>query len=155
MQKAPVIQGFLKTPVADAPHAPEHALEVELPFLQTALALFEVLPLVIGDASPSDVAQVLRRLWGGPETLIVVSSDLSHYHSYETARRLGLGDCHRHRARGLGWGGPRSSVRLPRCGRLASGSRAPRPQGSAACPVQFRRHGRGAPSSRWVRCLGI
>jgi MEMO1 family protein len=75
---------------ADAPHAPEHALEVELPFLQTALAVFEVLPLVIGDANVSDVAQVLRRLWGGPETLIVVSSDLSHYHSYETARRLDL-----------------------------------------------------------------
>jgi MEMO1 family protein len=75
---------------ADAPHAPEHALEVELPFLQTALAVFEVLPLVIGDANVSDVAQVLRRLWGGPETLIVVSSDLSHYHGYETARRLDL-----------------------------------------------------------------
>ena len=75
---------------ADAPHAPEHALEVELPFLQTTLAAFEVSPLVVGDASPSDVAQVLSRLWGGPETLIVVSSDLSHCHSYETARRLDL-----------------------------------------------------------------
>ena len=75
---------------ADAPHAPEHALEVELPFLQTAIAAFEMLPLIVGDASPSDVAQVLRRLWGGPETLIVVSSDLSHYHSYEIARRLDL-----------------------------------------------------------------
>ena len=75
---------------ADAPHAPEHALEVELPFLQTALAVFEVLPLVVGDANPPDVAQILSRLWGGPETLIVVSSDLSHYHSYETARRLDL-----------------------------------------------------------------
>ena len=75
---------------ADAPHAPEHALEVELPFLQTALAVFEVLPLVVGDANPPDVAQILSRLWGGPETRIVVSSDLSHYHSYETARRLDL-----------------------------------------------------------------
>src|SRR6478672_9294051 len=75
---------------ADAPHAPEHALEVELPFLQTVLASFQVVPLVVGDAAPQDVAHVLRQLWGGPETLIVVSSDLSHYHSYETAQRLDL-----------------------------------------------------------------
>jgi MEMO1 family protein len=75
---------------ASAPHAPEHALEVELPFLQTVLASFQVVPLVVGDAAPQDVAHVLRQLWGGPETLIVVSSDLSHYHSYETARRLDL-----------------------------------------------------------------
>ena len=74
----------------DEPHAPEHALEVELPFLQTVLPSFQVVPLVVGDARPPDVALVLQRLWGGPETLIVVSSDLSHYHSYETARRLDL-----------------------------------------------------------------
>src|SRR5208282_998202 len=73
---------------ADAPHAPEHALEVELPFLQTLLASFQLIPLVVGDATPQEVAHVLRRLWGGPETLIVVSSDLSHYHSYEVAQRL-------------------------------------------------------------------
>jgi MEMO1 family protein len=72
----------------DDPHAPEHALEVELPFLQTVLASFKVAPLIVGDAAPQDVAHVLRRLWGGPETLIVVSSDLSHYHDYQTARRL-------------------------------------------------------------------
>ena len=75
---------------ADAPHAPEHALEVKLPFLQTVLASFQVVPLVVGDAAPQDVAHVLRQLWGGPKTLIVVSSDLSHYHSYETAQRLDL-----------------------------------------------------------------
>jgi len=73
---------------ADAPHAPEHSLEVELPFLQALLPNFTVVPLVIGDAVPQEVAEVLRRLWGGPETLIVVSSDLSHYHDYDTARRL-------------------------------------------------------------------
>jgi hypothetical protein len=73
---------------ADAPHAPEHSLEVEIPFLQALLPNFAVVPLVIGDAAPRDVAEVLRRLWGGPETLIVVSSDLSHYHDYDTARRL-------------------------------------------------------------------
>ena len=73
---------------ADAPHAPEHALEVELPFLQQILREFRVVPLVVGDADPQEVAEVLQALWGGPETLIVVSSDLSHYHDYETARRL-------------------------------------------------------------------
>ena len=73
---------------ADAPHAREHALEVELPFLQTVLPSFQVVPLVVGDAAPHDVAHVLRQLWLGRETLIVVSSDLSHYHSYEAARRL-------------------------------------------------------------------
>jgi AmmeMemoRadiSam system protein B len=73
---------------ADAPHAPEHALEVELPFLQTVLASFRVVPLVVGDATAKQVAEVLQRLWGGPETLIVVSSDLSHYLDYDTARRV-------------------------------------------------------------------
>ncbi|MGA8918241.1 MAG: AmmeMemoRadiSam system protein B [Pseudolabrys sp.] len=72
----------------DAPHAPEHALEVELPFLQTLLTYFQLVPLLVGDVTAREIADVLRRLWGGPETLIVVSSDLSHYHDYETARRL-------------------------------------------------------------------
>ena len=74
--------------VSDAPHAPEHALEVELPFLQALQQSFAVVPLVIGDAAPLEVAEVLQRLWGGAETLIVVSSDLSHYHDYDSARRL-------------------------------------------------------------------
>ena len=72
----------------DAAHAPEHALEVELPFLQTLLASFRVVPLLVGDVTPEEIAQVLLQLWDRPGTLIVVSSDLSHYHDYETARRL-------------------------------------------------------------------
>jgi AmmeMemoRadiSam system protein B len=72
----------------DAPHVPEHALEVELPFLQMLLSTFRIVPLIVGDAATQSVAEVLRLLWGGPETLIVVSSDLSHYHGYEAARRL-------------------------------------------------------------------
>ena len=72
----------------DPAHAPEHALEVELPFLQIVLPSFSLLPLVVGDATAHEVAQVLAWLWSGPETLLVISSDLSHYHSYETARRL-------------------------------------------------------------------
>jgi MEMO1 family protein len=72
----------------DAAHAPEHALEVELPFLQIVLPSFSLVPLVVGDATAYEVAQVLARLWGGPETLLVISSDLSHYHGYEIAQRL-------------------------------------------------------------------
>jgi len=72
----------------DAAHVPEHALEVELPFLQIVLPSFSLLPVVVGDATAHEVAQVLARLWSGPETLLVISSDLSHYHSYESARRL-------------------------------------------------------------------
>ena len=71
-----------------ATHAEEHALEVQLPFLQRVLGEFSLVPLVVGDAAPEKVAEVLERLWGGPETLIVISSDLSHYHSYEAARTI-------------------------------------------------------------------
>ncbi len=72
--------------VDDRAHAAEHSLEVQLPFLLATLGRFTVLPLAVGDASPHDVAVTLERVWGGPETLIVVSSDLSHYHDYATAR---------------------------------------------------------------------
>nr|NLI50334.1 AmmeMemoRadiSam system protein B [Propionibacterium sp.] len=67
-------------------HAEEHSLEVQLPFLQRALGDFAVVPLAVGDASAGEVAAVLDALWGGPETLIVVSSDLSHYHPYAVAK---------------------------------------------------------------------
>ena len=82
------ITGLPFVSVNDAAHVPEHALEVELPFLQIVLPSFSLLPLVVGDATAQEVAQVLAQLWSGPETLLVISSDLSHYHSYETARRL-------------------------------------------------------------------
>lgn len=72
----------------DQAHELEHSLEVQLPFLQTVLDDFQIVPLVVGNASIEDVAQVLERLWGGPETLIVISSDLSHYHDYQSAKRL-------------------------------------------------------------------
>ena len=71
----------------DEAHRLEHSLEVQLPFLQEALEDFTLVPLLVGEASPESVAEILERLWGGPETLIVVSSDLSHYHDYDTARQ--------------------------------------------------------------------
>jgi hypothetical protein len=70
----------------DAPHAREHALEVQLPFLQAVLGEVSIVPLVVGDVAPVAVAEVIERLWGGPETLILLSTDLSHYHPYEAAR---------------------------------------------------------------------
>jgi AmmeMemoRadiSam system protein B len=69
-------------------HAQEHSLEVHLPFLQEVLGDFKLVPLVVGDAEPDEVGAVLEALWGGPETLIVISSDLSHYHDYNTAKQL-------------------------------------------------------------------
>lgn len=75
--------------VQPAAHAQEHSLEVEIPFLQVLLGEgFVIVPLVVGEASGEEVAEVLERLWGGPETLIVISSDLSHYLPYEQARAV-------------------------------------------------------------------
>jgi MEMO1 family protein len=75
-------------PVArdDSAHAAEHSLEVQLPFLQLVLDEFALVPLVAGDARPAAVAQALECLWGGDETLIVISSDLSHYLPQERAQ---------------------------------------------------------------------
>ena len=81
----------------DAAHAAEHSLEVHLPFLQHMFESFTLVPIVVGDAEPPEVADVLRALWCGPETLVVVSSDLSHYHDYDTAAVDRYGDIERHR----------------------------------------------------------
>ena len=72
----------------ESAHALEHSLEVQLPFLQRVLGRFSLVPLAVGDATSEEVAEVLEELWGGSETLIVISSDLSHYYDYDTARRL-------------------------------------------------------------------
>jgi AmmeMemoRadiSam system protein B/AmmeMemoRadiSam system protein A len=73
---------------SDRAHAQEHSLEVHLPFLQQVLGRFALVPLAVGEATPDDVAAVLARLWGGAETLVVVSSDLSHYLPYAAARAM-------------------------------------------------------------------
>jgi AmmeMemoRadiSam system protein B len=74
--------------IDDEPHRQEHSLEVQLPFLQTVLDEFRLLPFSVGDATASQVAAALEIVWGGAETLVVISTDLSHYEPYETARQL-------------------------------------------------------------------
>lgn len=74
---------------SDAAHAQEHSLEVHLPFLQKMLGDgFKLVPFAVGQASNTEVAQVLEALWGGPETLIVISTDLSHFLTYDEAHAL-------------------------------------------------------------------
>jgi len=71
--------------VAAEPFEGEHSLEVQLPFIQRALGEVQVLPILVGQPAPGQVSELLDRLWGGPETAIIVSSDLSHFHDYATA----------------------------------------------------------------------
>jgi AmmeMemoRadiSam system protein B len=83
VRKAALLPGVVTLPGA---HALEHSLEVHLPFLQVVLGPFTLVPLCVGDAPPGVVASVLDALWGGAETLLVVSSDLSHYLEHAAAR---------------------------------------------------------------------
>jgi AmmeMemoRadiSam system protein B len=108
----------------DAAHAPEHAIEVELPFLQNLLPRFALVPLLVGRATAEEVAEILARLWGGAETLVVVSSDLSHYHDYDTARRLDAVTAQRiERGDWAGVGPDDACGRLPIAGLLIEGAR--------------------------------
>jgi hypothetical protein len=88
MDAAKQLRELPQVQVFDPAHEQEHALEVELPFLQRTLKDFQIVPLVVGEAGDDEVSEVLELLWGGPETRIVISSDLSHYLGYEAARRL-------------------------------------------------------------------
>jgi MEMO1 family protein len=79
------IRALPQVHVHDAAHAPEHCLEVELPFLQLMFEQFELVPLLVGSARDHDVDEVLGLLWDGQKTRLVISSDLSHYHAYQRA----------------------------------------------------------------------
>ena len=74
--------------ISDAAHAAEHSLEVQLPFLQVVLQDFDILPITIGFAPCEQVARAIDAVWGGSDTLVLVSSDLSHYHTWSEARQL-------------------------------------------------------------------
>lgn len=82
------LQRLPQVKTLDSAHELEHSLEVQLPFLQIMLDDFDLLPLVVGDADMASVAEVLNLVWGGDDTLIVISSDLSHYHDYTTAQSM-------------------------------------------------------------------
>ncbi len=110
------IIGLPQVQMLDAPHDQEHSLEVHLPFLQVLLEDFSIVPLVVGEATPEDVAQVIERLWGGPETLIVISSDLSHYLDYDSARALDAETCQAVEALD-----PNAIRRQQACGRIPMG----------------------------------
>ncbi len=81
--------------VSNEAHRLEHSLEVQLPFLQTVLGQFALLPVVVGHCAARTVAAMMDALWGGPETLLVVSTDLSHFHSYQEACSLDTRTCNR------------------------------------------------------------
>lgn len=99
--------------VGNLPHRAEHSLEVQLPFLQVVLGDFSLVPLAVGDADPATVAGVLEACWGGLETLIVVSTDLSHFLDYDTARALDSATAQSIVARATDFGGEQA------CGCLA------------------------------------
>ena len=119
--------------VSHAAHAMEHSLEVQLPFLQAVLDDFKLLPLAVGDASASEVAQVLETVWGGSETLIVVSSDLSHFLPYRLAQ-------------------PRTGLWWYTDQRPAVGG-GQTPSGSAPVGVVQLRRQRGGPATRGGLCI--
>lgn len=82
------IRNLAQVNIMDAAHAQEHSLEIHLPFLQLVLEQFKLVPIVVGEAPPEVVAEVLEVLWGDEETQIIISSDLSHFHDYDTARQI-------------------------------------------------------------------
>ena len=82
------LAGLRQVVTSEPAHAMEHSLEVQVPFLQRMLGAFSLVPLAVGSASVAEVAEAIERLWGGDETLVVVSTDLSHYHTYDEAQRV-------------------------------------------------------------------
>jgi AmmeMemoRadiSam system protein B len=149
------LSGLPGVRAADEPHAPEHSLEVELPFLQTILPRFTLVPLLVGDASPHEVADVLGRVWNGPETVAVISSDLSHFHDYEN------GDAPRrsHRRDDRSWlvGRPRPgrSLRLSGHSRPSPTGYGARARSAAASPAKLGRYRRPSRLSRGLRGMAV
>src|SRR3954470_11362513 len=82
------VRGLPQVVASDRAHLHEHALEVQLPFLQRQLGDFTLAPFAVGMATIEEVAQVIDALWGGRETLVVISTDMSHYHAYAQARQI-------------------------------------------------------------------
>lgn len=89
-QALEAVLGLPQVCVMDEAHAEEHSLEVHLPFLQKLIGQFSLLPFVVGQASAASVCEVIEALWGGDETMVIISSDLSHFLDYDTARKRDL-----------------------------------------------------------------
>jgi hypothetical protein len=87
------VSGMPGVSISDQAHRDEHSLEVQLPFLQTVLAQFTLVPVVVGMCDAAIVAAVMDALWGGEDTLIVISTDLSHFLSYAEARQVDANTC--------------------------------------------------------------
>ena len=85
-----LLQAFPEVQVIPEAFAQEHCIEVELPFLQRRLGAFSIVPLVVGEIPPDRLAKILDTLWGGPETLVVISTDLTHFLTGEEASRIDL-----------------------------------------------------------------
>ena len=83
-----LVEDFHQITFSDEAHTEEHSIEVQLPFLQEVLASFRLIPFVVGDATQQEVAEVIEYLWGGDECLIIISTDLSHFHKYEEAVKI-------------------------------------------------------------------
>ncbi len=92
IERAASLPGVVRS---DEAHRLEHSLEVQLPFLQSTLGEFSLVPVLVGWCTSQQVATVIDALWGGPETLVVVSTDLSHFHGYDEAQRLDALTCDR------------------------------------------------------------
>ncbi len=89
-----LIQKLPQISVSDVAHVREHSLEVHLPFLQKIFGdKFLLTPIVVGHSNPDEVGQVIEKLWGNDDTLIVISTDLSHYHTYEEAYQMDRETC--------------------------------------------------------------
>ena len=139
---------------SDAAHALEHSLEVQLPFLQHLAPAAEIVPVVAGDASAAEVAAVIEELWDGAETLIVVSSDLSHYHSYRTARVLDARDRAGDRWGPLGSLG-RAGLRLRACQWTYPGSARSWAARCSTRPAKFGRHGGRQTARGGLWCIWV
>ena len=83
-----IVAEFSWISVSDKAHAEEHCLEVQLPFLQETLGEFKLLPLVVGETKTEQITEIIQEFSEDTETLIVISTDLSHFHDYQTAREI-------------------------------------------------------------------
>ncbi len=141
--------------VDDRPHVHEHSLEVQLPFLQRVLRAFTLVPIVVGRAAAATVARVIETAWGGAETVVIVSSDLSHYESYAAASAHDRGDGGGDRRTRVGRDRAVRRVRRVPAARAARGRTQSLARAGTARPAFVGRHCRTTRSCGRVRRLRV